>query len=268
MPVRVLNSVLDPRCEFLQLAQNRSQFTLQQGFVLELPFTGLQSGQALFLGLDPWFELPLVQQTLRVAVDQAGDPSLQLGCLSLDLTEGVLLRLLDAFEPAAIFALKAFGVLQDVLDGLPDHLVQLVRPNLLVLADSLTAEPEGIGADASVICVVSTFAFAGGDADRLAVEGVAASLAFHQPLQKVGGTAFSLSGLFPILLQLFLSGLEQLWAHNGWNGHRQPFFTWDVISRMGPTRLFGLPSSRGQPIAHRPQAGLSEGGHAHVGRVP
>jgi hypothetical protein len=86
MPVRALNSILGPRREFLQLAQNRSELTLEHGFVLELPFTGLQSRLALFLGLDPWFELPLVQQALRVAVVQAGDASLKLGRLVFGLT--------------------------------------------------------------------------------------------------------------------------------------------------------------------------------------
>ena len=97
MPIRGLDSVLDPCGEFLQLPQNRSEFTLEQGFILDLPFAGLQGRQALFLGLDPWFELTFGQEAFRIAVDQAGNASLKLGCLGLDLAEGILLGLLDAF---------------------------------------------------------------------------------------------------------------------------------------------------------------------------
>jgi hypothetical protein len=187
--------------------------------------------------------------------------------LGLDLAEGILLGLLDALQAAAILTLQAFWVLQDILDGLPDHLIKLVCPDLLVLTDALPAEPEGIGTDAAVIGVISPLAPAGLDAYRLPVEGVATLLTLHQALQKVGGTAFSFSGLIPVLLELFLGRLEQFRTDNRRNWHRQPFFTGNIISGVGPPRLFGLSSPRIHALAHRPQAGLTEGGHAHVGRV-
>jgi hypothetical protein len=268
VPISGIQAILDPIGEALQLLQDGPEFLLEVRGVSQLLLACLQGRQALLLAFDAGLELDLVQETLGVAIDQPRNRAAHLGHFSLQMGLGILLVLRGALKASPIFGLQPLGVSHDVLDGRPHRLVQLVRSDLLGLADPGSLESVGIRADAAVVGVVPLFALAGFDAYWLPVKGIPTLLALHQSLQEICRTASTDPRLFSILLQLLLGGLEQFRRHDRGDWHQMPFLGRDIVDGMSPSRLLGMSTSRVQPLAHGAQARLSKGSRALVGRVP
>jgi hypothetical protein len=120
---------------------------------------------------------------------------------ALLLNRGSFSRLLIRRSQAlAILLLEPVRLLEQRACLMPDRGVQQICAHLVVAAYALAPESIRISSQAAVIGIAARMMLAGGGADRLAVEGVAAVRAADQPLQEVPRTAEALSGMAAVLL--------------------------------------------------------------------
>ena len=170
--VHLLREVLEPTDD---QCQARSQGGLiPQGHGLLLP-----TRDPLPKARDARLELGLVDQAFGVAVDEPRDGAAQLRDLGLDDVE---FRTIAPAPPRLVEAPLVLGrdpgrVPQQLLDLVPDRLVEPVGAHLRVRAHPLAAEAVGVAAAAAVVGVGAQLALRGPQADRLPViEGIASAV--------------------------------------------------------------------------------------------
>ena len=72
IPISGVELLGDLAGELFQAPDQQPEILVPRGFVGEVARLLLKAGQALAQARDPWFELLLVDESLRVAVDQPG----------------------------------------------------------------------------------------------------------------------------------------------------------------------------------------------------
>ena len=195
---------LDPFRKFLEPPDDQLKLFLLRLLITLDPDLFPQVGQSFLGPLEPRFELLTIQQAVLVCIHQSGDASLDLRGQG-----GQLVQTVPSYpfplrsQPSLVFLLDSIRITQQGTDIPPDGLVQHIGADLVVLADPLPAEAIRIGPDTTVVCVRSLLALAGGDADRLAVEGISTLRADQQPLQKMPRSSRRvLAATLLVLLQL------------------------------------------------------------------
>src|SRR5437899_1007071 len=100
----------------------------------------------------------------------------------------------------------------------------------------LSTETIGVGTQAAIVGVVLFLALPRLLTHLLAVEGVAASAAHHQSLQQILRSSLCLTGMRPVLLQLFADRREHLGGYQRRNRNIDPLLGSPILGRVGPTR--------------------------------
>jgi hypothetical protein len=136
--------ILHLRGERLEAVHHEAELALEAGRVGQFAGLRFQHADALPQAPDPGLELLLLDQALRVAVDQPRQPLPQL--LQLCLRRGAIRCVRGrGIQPAAIFVRQALGMLEQAPHLGPHGRIQAIRPHLRVGADALATEAVGIG---------------------------------------------------------------------------------------------------------------------------
>src|SRR5499433_3151027 len=83
-PVGRLQAIVEFRRKVFQTANNQLQFPVQSGLIRQGLALRLQTGEALAQAGDPGLKLRLVNEAIRIAVNQPGDALPQLAALGFD----------------------------------------------------------------------------------------------------------------------------------------------------------------------------------------
>src|SRR5215831_7855282 len=263
---------LQPLVEFggkvLQTANNQLQFPVQGGLLCQRLALLFQPGEPLTQAGKPRLELRLVDEALRITVDQAGHALTSLADLVFDRGQwrafGARLRL----QATPVFLRQPFRVGQQGTDFLPHGQVQQISPYLGILAETLAPKAVGICAQTAVIGIGTRLAFAGTRTQAFPVEGIATVLALEQALQQIqSAPARVLPGMALVLLQLLLHGREHRGLHERGDGNRNPVLWGDIPDGDGPAWLHGPIALGPQPGPQRLQAGLAKRRAALIGWI-
>jgi len=119
---------------------------VEGGFIRQLLPLRVQVCYALPEADDPRLKFMLVQEAIRITVNEPGHPLAQLAQLLLDEGEGWALRVGVGLEPTPIFLGQPFGMGEEGADFLPDRQVEQIRAYLSILTDTLAAKAIRIGA--------------------------------------------------------------------------------------------------------------------------
>src|SRR5262249_51228187 len=87
-PVGSLQAIVELRRKVFQPANNQLQFPVQSGLLGQRLALLLQAGEALAQASHPGLKLALVDEALRIAVDQPGDALAQLADLAFNGGQG------------------------------------------------------------------------------------------------------------------------------------------------------------------------------------
>src|SRR5262249_51660404 len=240
---------------------------VQGGFLRQCLALRLQSGQALAQAGNPRLKLGLVNEALRITVDQPGHALASLADLVFDGCQRRAGGARRGLAAAAGFFRKPLRVGQQGTDFLPHRQVQQVSPHLRIVADTLAPKAVGVCPQTAVIGVGARLAFAGTRAQAFAIEGIATVLALEQALQQIQGPPARLAGMALVLLELSLYCGEHLRFYKGWHGDRDPVFRGDIARRHGTARLHRSMALGPQPGPQRLQARLAKRCCPLIGRV-
>jgi hypothetical protein len=226
----------------------------------------LQTGQPPPRCLQTRRELTFVNQTLTVAVNEAFHNSPR-------LTQQTPQRLgrrrrgiaIGSGQPTTIFFLHFIRMLQQAAHVLPHRLVQTVATQARHAAAGRGGRLPEAAAATAVVGVHDRRCFVTRP-PRLAMEGVATTLADHQPLQQVTRPRSTLAVTLSILLQLFAGLGKQRDAHQRRHGDGDRF---DPLAchRSDLTWYLGAATQRPQPRLAWQRPGFAVGGLALVGRI-
>ena len=116
-----------------QTSNNQLQFRVRGGLIREVLALLLQTGETLAQAGNPGLKLVLINEAIRITVDQPGHALAQLADLAFDRHQrrafGGRLRL----QAAPIFLREPLRVRQQGTDFLPDRQVHQIRPYLRIL---------------------------------------------------------------------------------------------------------------------------------------
>src|SRR5215510_1087730 len=171
--VQVLSKVLQP-------ANNQLQFALQGGLIRQRLALLLQPGEALAQAGNPGLKLMLVNEALRITVDQPGHALAHLADLVFDGGQRCAWGVRLWPQAAPIFLREPLGRGQQRTDFLPDGQVQQIRAYLRILTEALTPKAVRVRAQTAVVGVGAGFAFARPRTEALSIEGIATVLALEQ----------------------------------------------------------------------------------------
>jgi hypothetical protein len=193
-PVSSPQVVAYPLGKLFDTADHQLQF-FPLGFFVGLGLgLGLQFGQAA-LGLTyPRLKFALVYQAIFVRIDDSTDAAFDFVDQGPQLFYAVPpYTFFPGCQSPSVFAFDTLRFCQQRADVLPDRLFQQIRTDLLVVTDPLAAKTVSVRAHATVVCIITSFAFAGAKTDRLAVIGVSTALTNHEALQQVSCTPAALA---------------------------------------------------------------------------
>jgi len=152
---------------------------VEGGFIRQLLPLRVQVCYALPEADDPRLKFMLVQEAIRITVNEPGHPLAQLPQLLLDRGQCRAPRVGVGLEPTPVFLGPPFGMGQEGTDCLPDRQVEQIRADLGILTDTLAAKAIRIGAQASIIGVRPGFALAGAGTEPFPIVRLATVLALH-----------------------------------------------------------------------------------------
>src|SRR5215467_8776487 len=266
-PVRGLQPVVEFGSKILQAANNQLQLPVQSGFLRQRLALRLQPGQALAQAGNPRLKLGLVNEALRITVDQPGHALASRADLVFDGGQRRAVGARRGLQATPVFFREPLRVGQQGTDFLPHRQVQQVRPHLGILTEPLTAKAVRIRAQTAVIGVRTRLAFAGTGAQAFAIEGIATVLALEQALQQIQGAPARLAGMALVLSQLVLDGRAYFGLHQRWDRDRDPVLWGDIMNGDGTARLHGPVALGAQPRPQRLQAGLAKRRRPLIGRI-
>ena len=126
-PVSSLQAVAEFGGKLLQMADDQLQFPLQGDLVCQRLALLLQAGEAWAQVSHPRLKLSVVDEALRVTVDQPGHALAQLADLAFNGGQGRAFGARPRLQTAPIFLGEPLRVGQQSTDFLPDR--QIVRSN-------------------------------------------------------------------------------------------------------------------------------------------
>jgi len=173
----------------LQAPNNQVQFRVQGGFIRELSPLLVQVRQALAEAEDPRLTFVLVQEAIRVTVDQPRQALPQLAELGLDGGKGGARSMGVWLHPTPVFLGQPLWVGQQRRDFLPDRQIEQIRPHLRIVTDALTPEAVRVCPQAPVRGIRAGLPLPGTGAEAFPVVGIAIMLALDNPWQQIHGAA-------------------------------------------------------------------------------
>jgi hypothetical protein len=128
---------------------------LLSGLLLGLGF-GFQPGRPAAQLSEARFELRLLDQALRVAVDQPLDGAARLRQLTAGIEFELVRGGLDRIQAALILFDNPCRVVEQPTDLAPDRLIEPIDRNQAGIASSLTVEPGAVSAATAIVTPGST----------------------------------------------------------------------------------------------------------------
>src|SRR5215813_191911 len=171
------------RCSRYSL-NNELQFPLPGGLLCQRLALLFQPGETLTQAGDPGLKLSLVDEALRITVDQPGHALASLADLVFDGGQRRAVGARRGLQATPVFYREPLRVGQQGTYFLPHGQVQQVSPHLRIVAETLAPKAVGVCPQTAVIGVGARFAFAGTGAQAFAIEGIATVLALEQALQQ------------------------------------------------------------------------------------
>src|SRR5713101_8389392 len=171
-PIRSLQAVVDVGRNVFQTANDPLQCCVHGRLSCQLLALLLQTGDTLAQAGQPGLKFGLVDEPLRVTVDEACDTLPQLADQRFDRRKRRAVCAGLRLQAAPIFLRKSFRVGQQRTDFLPDGEVEPIRPDLGILTDTLAAKAIRIRPQAAVIGVGAGLAFPGPRAEAFAIIGI------------------------------------------------------------------------------------------------
>src|SRR5262249_732816 len=266
-PVRRLQPVVEFGSKVLQPANHQLQLPVHGGLLGQRLALLLQSGEALAQAGNPGLKLGLIDEALRITVDQPGHA---LASLAELVFEGGQRRAVGArlgLQATPVFFREPLRVAQQGTDFLPHRQVQQVRPHLRIVADTLAPKAVGVCPQTAVIGVGARLTFAGTGAQAFAIEGITTVLALEQALQQIQGPPARLAGMALVLPQLLLDGRAYFGLHQRGDRGRDPVLWGGIMDGDGGARLHGPVALGPQLGAPRLQAGLAKRRGPLIGRI-
>src|SRR5215831_3871248 len=266
-PIGGLQTVVEFGGKVLQPANNQLQFALQGGLLRQRLALLLQPGEALAQAGNPGLKLGLIDEALRVTVDQPGHALASLADLVFDGGKRCVFGARLGLQAPPVFLRQSLRVGQQRTDFLPHRQVQQIGPYLRILTNPLTAKAIRVCAQAAIIGVGAWLAFPSTRAEALPVEGIATVLALEQALQEIPGAPARLPGMALVLPQLVLDGREHRGLHERRDRDRDPVLRGNITDGDGPARLHGPMALGSQPGPQGLQAGLAKRRGSLIGRI-
>ncbi len=262
-PVCLSSSVMNLGGKIFETSDNELQFRVEGGFIHQWLPLRVQVRYALPEADDARLTFVLVQEAIRITVNEPGYPLTQLPQLLLDEGQGRVLRVSVWLEPTPVFLGQPFGMGQEGADFLPDRQVEQIRAYLGILTEALATKAIRIGAQAPIRGVRPGVAFAGAGTEPFARVRLAALLALHQALEERERTPLGLPGMALILPPLFLDRRTHLGLHQRGDRDGHPVLLGDLDRRDRSSWLERAPALRPEPRAQRVLAGLAKGRGPH-----
>src|SRR5215471_11587897 len=266
-PVGGLQAVVEFGGKVLQPTNNQLQFALQGGLLRQRLALLLQPGEALAQAGNPGLKLGLIDEALRVTVDQPGQALASLADLVFDGGQRCVFGARLGLQAPPVFLRQSLRVGQQRTDCLAHRQVQHIGPYLRILTNPLTAKAIRVCAQAAIIGVGAWLAFPSTRAEALPVEGIATVLALEQALQEIAGAPARLPGMALVLPQLVLDGREHRGLHERRDRDRDPVLRGNITDGDGPARLHGPMALGSQPGPQGLQAGLAKRRGSLIGRI-
>ena len=251
----------------LQTANNQLQFSVQGRFLCQRLALLLQPGETLTQASHPGLKLSLVDGTLGITVDQAGDALASLTDLAFNRAQGRTFGARPRLQATPIFLGEPLRMGQQRTDCLPDGQIQQVPPYLRIVTEPLAAKAVRVRTQAAVRGVRARFAFAGPRAQAFPIKGIATVLTLQQALQQIQGASARLPGMALVLLQLLLDCRKHLGLYECRDRDRDPVLRRDIIDRHGAAWLHGPAALGPQPGAQGALARLAKSRGALIGRM-
>ena len=237
-PVRALQSVLNLFGKVIELSDDEPDLFFFRFSTLDFRGLVFKPVEPLSRLVNPRQEFRFRQDSFFVGIDESADPPTGTLDLSLQLVAVILLPMWLG-QPPFVFMSDGFGIAEQRADVGPHSRVQAVGPHLLVVADAMPAKAISVASDATVVGV-RNFSLGRGAADRFAVVGIAAAVAYDQTLKEMLCATLALAVPFLVLHKLFTNRLEQFLADQRWNGNRDALLERRVVDRIRSTRRLGL----------------------------
>jgi hypothetical protein len=251
--------LLDFRRKGLQTPEDQLQICFDLCLLFEALELFVQMLQPFSQPGHPRFKFRFVNQPLRIAINQAGDPSTKLAHLGFETS--LLSGLVVGVQTLTMFLLESLWVLEQPTDLLPDRRIGLVHAQLLIPTDALEVVPRDIhGSRTAVVGIARVIG--------TSTIGIPALGTHEQALQEVARAFCRDTGSPPVLFQLRLHRLKYGGIHHSGYGNGDPFFFGGLRSRVAASGVGRSASRRTQAWAHRGPARLAKGGLAFVGRIP
>src|SRR5215831_7552905 len=133
----------------------------------------LPLGQALAQAGNPRLKLGLVNEALRITVDQPGHALAHLADLVFDGGQRCAWGVRLWPQAAPIFLREPLGMGQQRTDFLPDGQVQQIRAYLRIVTEALAPKAVRVRAQTAVVGVGAGFALARTRTEALPIEGIA-----------------------------------------------------------------------------------------------
>jgi hypothetical protein len=226
------------RRKVFQLPDDQTQLVLQRSLRGDVTYLFLQGGNALFEALYPWLEVVLLNQPIRIRVDQSPHALSKSTDLGVETGQIIATAVLPRVPQATlILLLEPLWLLEQRADFLPHRGIHQIRSHLGVITEPVAAEAVGVSAGAPVVGVVADMAFGCTRADRLAVVSVATAGTADEALEQVASAARSLPCPPTILGQLLLNYGKEILADQGRHGDADLLLGWDIHGRDGAPGL-------------------------------
>src|SRR5262245_11475426 len=238
-PIGGLQAVAEFGRKVLQPANNQLQFALQSGLIRQRLALLLQPGEALAQAGNPRLKLGLVNEALRITVDQPGHALASLADLIFDGGQRRACGARLGLQAAPVFLRQPLRVGQQGTDFLPHRQVQQVGPYLRIVTESLAAKAVRVRAQTAIIGVRPWLAFARTRAEAFAIEGIATVLALEQALQQIQSAPARLPGMALVLLQLLLDRRKDRGLDERRNRDHDPLLGRHITDGDSAARLHG-----------------------------
>src|SRR6266478_2551895 len=266
-PVGFLQARVDFGGKVFQTANNQLQLRVHGRLIREVLALLLQPGETLAQAGNPGLKLVLVNEAIRITVDQPCNALAQLADLAFDRDQrrafgGGFWR-----QAAPIFLREPLRVRQQGTHFLPDRPVHQIGPYLRILTEPLAAKAVGVCAQAAVISVCARLAFVGARTEAFAIEGIPTVVALEQPLQQIQSTPARLAGMALVLPQLLLDRRADRGLHERRHRDRDPVLRRDSTHGDSTARLHGPVTLGAQPGPQRLLACLTKRRGALIGRI-
>ena len=210
--------------EVFQASNNQLQFRLQGGGIDKLVPLRLRLGDAAPQAEHTGLEFLLVNEAVRITVNEPREPLAQLAEVGFDRGQRRGLWSGLWVQSTPIFLGEPLRVGEQRGDLAPHRHIEQIGPYLGILTDPFSSKAVRIRPKAAIGRVRPRLPFAGAGAEAFAIVRIATVLTLDEALEQIARAALGLPRMAAILLQLCLDRGKHLGVHQRRDRDGEPVF--------------------------------------------